>query len=66
MNVIVNSKPQEIAPATTVAALLVLLGFERQRVAVEINGRLVTRNEWAQYNLKEGDRLEIVSFVGGG
>jgi thiamine biosynthesis protein ThiS len=64
--VFVNSKQQEIPDGATLAELLELLGFERQRVAVEANGELVTRNDWAQYKLKAGDRLEIVSFVGGG
>lgn len=66
MIVIVNSKQQQVADGLTLAGLLESLGFERQRVAVEANGALVTRNDWAQYKLKDGDRLEIVSFVGGG
>ena len=66
MIVLVNSKQQELADGATVAALLEFLGFQRQRIAVEVNGALVTRNDWPQYKLKEGDRLEIVSFVGGG
>jgi len=64
--VFVNSRPQETADGATLAGLLESLGFERQRVAVEVNGELVTRNDWAQYKLKDGDRLEVVSFVGGG
>lgn len=66
MIVLVNSKPRELAGDATVAALLQALGLERQRVAVEVNGALVTRNEWAQRKLKDGDRVELVSFVGGG
>jgi len=66
VTVIVNSQPQELAEGATVAALLEQLGFARQRVAVEVNGALVVRNDWPQYKLKAGDRLELVSFVGGG
>ena len=66
MIVFVNSKPQELADGATLAGLLESLGLQRQRVAVEANGALVTRNDWAEFKLKDGDRLEIVSFVGGG
>jgi sulfur carrier protein len=64
--VLVNSKPQELENGATLAALLETLGFPRQRVAVEVNARLVTRTEWEQCVLKAGDRVEVVSFVGGG
>ena len=66
MVVLVNAKAQEVGPDSTLSALLALLGLARQRVAVEVNGELVTRNEWGQYKLHEGDRVEVVSFVGGG
>jgi len=64
--VLVNSKQQPLEAGTTVAGLLESLGLARQRVAVEVNGNLVTRTEWAQYKLSDGDRVEVVSFVGGG
>jgi thiamine biosynthesis protein ThiS len=64
--VFVNSKQQDIEPGATVAALIETLGLGRQRVAVEVNAKLVTRNDWALVQLQAGDRIEIVSFVGGG
>ena len=66
MVVLVNSKQQALEAGTMVAGLLEILGLARQRVAVEVNGNLVTRTEWAQYKLNDGDRVEVVSFVGGG
>jgi len=66
MTVFVNSKPEELADGATVAALLVHLKVGEKRVAVEVNQQLVTRAEWAAHNLKNGDKIEVVSFVGGG
>ena len=64
--VMVNSKPREVEADATVVLLLEVLGLAQQRVAVEVNGELVTRRDWGQYKLREGDRVEVVSFVGGG
>ena len=66
MNVIVNGKPTELSHAATVAALVEHLQLGAKRVAVEVNKDLVVKNEWPAKVLKEGDQVEIVSFVGGG
>ena len=66
MTVFVNSKPQPLQDGANVIALLEALGLIQKRVAVEVNTELVTKTEWPQFKLKEGDRVEIVSFVGGG
>ena len=50
----------------TLAALVELLGMKADRVAVELNLDIVPRGQWAATSLNEGDRLEIVHFVGGG
>ena len=54
-----------LAP-TTLALLIEQLGMKQDRVAVELNRDIVPRSKWAETNLSEGDRLEIVHFVGGG
>lgn len=54
------------AASTTVAALVDVLGLGQKRVAVEVNKELVVKKEWAAKVLCEGDRVEVVSFVGGG
>jgi sulfur carrier protein len=64
--VLVNSKQQTVDDGATVANLLDVLGMTQKRVAVEVNLELVTKSEWPQFKLKDGDRVEIVSFVGGG
>jgi len=50
----------------TLAALVETLGMKPDRVAVELNRAIVPRNIWAETTLNEGDRLEVVHFVGGG
>lgn len=50
----------------TLAALVENLGMKPDRVAVELNRDIVPRDRWAGTHLTEGDRLEIVHFVGGG
>jgi thiamine biosynthesis protein ThiS len=50
----------------TLTALVESLGMKSDRVAVELNRDIVARDRWAQTLLKDGDRLEIVHFVGGG
>lgn len=66
MQVIVNEKAQEVAHGTTVAILLEQLKMEPKYLAVERNLELVPRAEHGGCVLAEGDRLEIVTLVGGG
>lgn len=51
---------------STLADLIEALGMKSDRVAVEVNRDIVPRERWPQTALKDGDRLEIVHFVGGG
>ncbi len=50
----------------TLADLIEVLGMKSDRVAVELNRDIAPRDRWPQTPLKDGDRLEIVHFVGGG
>lgn len=52
--------------APTLAALIESLGMKADRVAVELNLEIVPRAQWPATPLKDGDKLEIVHFVGGG
>jgi len=65
-DIVLNGEPRAVAPGTTVAALLAELGLDPRRVAVERNLDIVPRAEHAATRLHAGDRLEIVTFVGGG
>jgi sulfur carrier protein len=66
MEIIVNDQPREVAFGTTVAELLEQLNLATRHVAVEVNLQLVPRPQHAQHRLNDGDRLEIVTLVGGG
>ena len=61
-----NGAPRRIRPETPLAELVASLGLDPARVAVERNLEIVPRSRWAEVRLAEGDRLEIVHFVGGG
>jgi sulfur carrier protein len=62
----VNGEPRELADGATIDTLLAILGVDRRRVAVERNREIVPRSEHAATRLQEGDRVEIVTMVGGG
>ncbi len=62
----VNGLGREEPEATSVAQLIVNLKLDPARVAVERNGEIVPRAEFGSAVLADGDRLEIVQFVGGG
>jgi len=66
MQILVNGSPQELDTEATVAQLLEKLQLAPIRVAVELNEELVPRREFAATDLHPGDRLEIVTLVGGG
>ena len=66
MRIRINGQERELAGDTTLAGLLVSLDLPGRRVAVERNGEIVIRAEYEATVLAEGDRLEIVQFVGGG
>ena len=65
MKLIINGTEREFSVAN-VAALIEALQMKGDRVAVELNGDIVSRARWAESALKDGDKLEIVHFVGGG
>jgi thiamine biosynthesis protein ThiS len=66
MKIHVNGEPREIAARSTVAEMLVELGVTQPHVAVELNREVVPRAQLAETELRDGDRLEVVTLVGGG
>ena len=66
MRVVVNGEPREVGEGATLAELVELLALAPERLAVELNREVVRRALWPQTRLSEGDRVEIVHFVGGG
>lgn len=64
--VVYNGEPREVPRGTTVAELLAELRLDPRRVAVEVNLQLVPRRQHPEHQLAEGDRVEVVTLVGGG
>ncbi len=65
-SVTVNGEARGVAPGTSVQGLLVLLGLEPTKIAVERNLEIVPKSQYEATILSDGDRIEIVQFVGGG
>ena len=66
MELTVNGERREAAEGTTVAGLLAELCLANQYVAVEVNREVIPRARHCECRLKAGDRVEIVTLVGGG
>jgi thiamine biosynthesis protein ThiS len=61
-----NGERRELETLASVQALLDELGLDRERVAVEVNRRILKRTEFDAVTLDDGDEVEVVTFVGGG
>jgi sulfur carrier protein len=66
MQITINDEPQAVAEGATVADLVATFDLAPERVAVEVNAQLVRRACFAETRLNSGDRVEIVTLVGGG
>ena len=62
----VNGEERTVPAGLTVAGLLKELDIRPDRVAVELNMTILDRSEFDRRSLQEGDRIEIISFIGGG
>lgn len=66
MRIVVNGEEREVISSLSVEKYIESLGLPLQRVVVEYNGEVLSKEKWKETILKEGDKLEIVHFVGGG
>jgi thiamine biosynthesis protein ThiS len=64
--IIVNGNETDLPGGSRVTDLIAKLGLSPERLAVEINRKVIRRASWDSTTLSEGDRVEIVHFVGGG
>lgn len=62
----INGESRDVATSITLAELIKQLALTPERLAIELNQRVVRRADWQQTTINEGDRVEIVHFVGGG
>lgn len=66
MKLQLNGEEKDYEGPLTLASLISNMGLKSDRVAVELNREIVPREQWQATDLADGDRLEIVHFVGGG
>ena len=66
ISVIINGSAQTFEPSLSLTELVQQMKLADKRIAIERNGEIVPRSQFAQQMLADGDRLEIVVAVGGG
>lgn len=66
LEIIINGESRQVASPISLRDLLQSLDLKEDRVAIELNRQIVRRERWAETQLQNQDRLEIVQFVGGG
>ncbi len=62
----INGESRSVPEVSNLVELLAYLDIPQERIAVELNTRLVRRKDWGETPVREQDRVEIVQFVGGG
>ncbi len=66
MKLVINGDERDFSAPLTLDGLVSQLSMKQDRVAIELNREIVPRDRWPQTSLVDGDKLEIVHFVGGG
>jgi len=66
IGIVVNGDAREVRQGETIAGLVHTLGLDPERLAVELDRRIVKRAQWSSTPLAAGAQVEIVQFVGGG
>ncbi|MDR7229590.1 thiamine biosynthesis protein ThiS [Caulobacter sp. BE264] len=66
MRLLLNGEERDVAGVVTIADLVSSLGLDARKVAVERNLEIAPRSSYADTALADGDRIEIVTFIGGG
>lgn len=66
MRLLLNGEERDVAGVVTIADLVSTLGLDARKVAVERNLEIAPRSTYAETALADGDRIEIVTFIGGG
>ena len=66
MTIIVNGQEREFKDKTTLLEVLKSLSLEDKVMAAAINMNIIKQNDWKDYCVEDGDKLELLDFVGGG
>lgn len=64
--IILNGKEKEQYSELSLTELLAWEGYDIRKIAVEINGEIISKSIYNETKVKSGDKVEVVSFVGGG
>lgn len=66
MKITINGENHALYEPTSLKQLISELGLDNKRLALEVNQAIVPRSEYADYLLRDGDKVEIVQAIGGG
>jgi sulfur carrier protein len=66
MNVVINGEIKELPKELNLTELLAHFELPSERIAVELNREVVRKKDWATIKVSDGDKLEVIHFVGGG
>ncbi len=66
MELVVNGEPLEFAHSITIKELIASLNIEGKVMATAVNMHIVKEQDWDTYEPKDGDKIEMLDFVGGG
>ena len=65
MKITINGQTKEVSN-TSIAGLIVAFGGQNKKLIAELNGAIVPSDDWGKTAVNEGDKIELVAFVGGG
>jgi len=66
MKVIINGEAKEISDELNLSGLLKHFSLPQERIAIELNKQVVRKKDWENITINDGDKLEVIHFVGGG
>ncbi|KAA0445143.1 MAG: sulfur carrier protein ThiS [Candidatus Thioglobus sp.] len=66
MTLTVNGKPLDVGQKLNAAELIWQLGYQNQRIALEVNEVIIAKSQHSEFALSAGDKVEIIKAVGGG
>ena len=66
MNIILNNESDEVHDGITIKELLDDKKIQTQYIAIEINKKIIPKSSYYKHELKEGDKIEIITAIGGG
>ena len=66
MKIVVNGEERTMSPPRSLKELIESYGLQAEKIAGEVNGRVIARSDFENTSIEEGDRVELIKFLGGG